>query len=144
MIKPEYSPERFVNWTEIPVRFRDLDPLNHVNNSVINSYFEEARINFIQHVPEFRKSMDTARSFVLVHLELSYIKPIVYGDSLIVGSSVLEYGNSSIKAIQAIYESSTKELKAVAETTGVWFNLKTNRPDRLPEVVAREKYLFKK
>lgn len=144
MIKPEYSPERFVHWTGIPVRFRDLDPLNHVNNSVFNSYFEEARINFIQHVPEFRKSMDTARSFVLVHLELSYIKPIVYGESLIVGSSVLEYGNSSIKAIQAIYESSTKELKAVAETTGVWFNLKTNRPDRLPEVDAREKYLFKK
>lgn len=143
MIRPDYREDRFFHWTRIPVRFRDLDPLNHVNNSVFNSYFEEARIDFIRHVPEFRNSMDTNHSFVLVHLELSYIKPILYPDSLLVGSSILEYGNSSIKALQAIYSKESKELKAVAETTGVWYSLEKGRPARLPEVSGRNQYLFK-
>ena len=51
MNRPKYDPNAFFHWTTIKVRFRDLDPLNHVNNSVFNTYLEEARIDFIQHVP---------------------------------------------------------------------------------------------
>ncbi|WP_069130998.1 acyl-CoA thioesterase [Rhodohalobacter halophilus] len=143
MEKPTYRPDLFYHWTEIAVRFRDLDPLNHVNNAVFNSYFEEARIQFIHHIPEFKASVKSGFSFVLVHLELDYIKPILMGETILVGSSVEEYGNSSIKGFQAIYSKKEKELKAVAKTTGVWFNLEKNRPARLPDMIDREKYLFK-
>ncbi len=143
MIKPEYNPESFFHWTELRVRFRDLDALNHVNNAVFNTYFEEARVQFIEDIPEFKSSVQSGFSFVLVHLELDYIKPILFKDTILIGSAVEEFGNSSIQGFQAIYSKHNKELKAVAKTTGVWFNLKKNRPARLPELTNRENYLFK-
>ncbi len=143
MDKPVYHPDTFFNWTEINVRFRDLDPLKHVNNSVFNSYFEEARINFIGQIPEFDNSMQQGNSFVLVHISIDYIKPIFFGDSVLVGTSVTELGNSSVNGFQAIYSKETKELKAVAKTTGVWFDLKKNRPSRLPEIKQPENYFYK-
>jgi len=143
MIKPEYNPESFFHWTELQVRFRDLDALSHVNNAVFNTYFEEARVQFIEEIPEFKKSFQSGFSFVLVHLELDYIKPILFKDTILIGSAVEEFGNSSIHGFQAIYSKKSQELKAVAKTTGVWFDLKKNRPARLPELTNRENYLFK-
>jgi len=143
MIKPEYNPESFFHWTELRVRFRDLDALNHVNNAVFNTYFEEARVQFIEDIPEFKSSVQSGFSFVLVHLELDYVKPILFKDTILIGSAVEEFGNSSIEGFQAIYSKNSKELKAVAKTTGVWFDLKKNRPARLPQLKNRENYLFK-
>jgi len=143
MIKPPYHKDQFFHWTTIPVRFRDLDPLNHVNNAVFNTYFEEARIDFIQAIPEFNRSMKQGFSFILVHLEIDYIQPVFLEETLLVGSSVQEYGNSSIHGIQAIYDQKSHTLKAVAKTTGVWYNLEKQRPARLPELPDRNQYLFK-
>ncbi len=141
--KPEYHPDSFYHWCEMDIRFRDLDPLNHVNNSVFNTYLEEARIQFVQNVNEFRESMKQNKSFVLVHLEIDYLKPIQYNDKILIGSALEELGNSSIHGFQAIYGLNQHDLKAVAKTTGVWFDLATQRPARLPQIENPEKYLFK-
>lgn len=143
MIKPDYNHSRFYHWTEMNVRFRDIDALNHVNNAVFNTYFEEARIRFIYDIPEFIQSMDAGHSFVLVRIEVDYIRPIYLTESLLIGSSVEEFGNTSIKGIQAIYSSETKELKAIARSVGVWFNLVAERPARLPEINNKNHYLYK-
>lgn len=124
------------------MRFRDLDPLRHVNNAVFNTYFEEARIDFIHNIPEIKTSMGSEKSFILVHLELDYLKPILFGESIFVGSAVESYGNTSVNAFQAIYSAGEKELKAVAKTTGVWFDLDQNKPVRLPEIDNREQYIY--
>lgn len=141
--KPKYKKDSFAHWTELPVRFRDLDAMNHVNNAVFNTYFEEARINFINDVPEFQASMSEGKSFMLVHLELDYIRPISLHETLLIGTSIVEYGNTSIKGFQAIYSKGDSELKAVAKTTGVWFDLEVNKPTKLPEIEDRDKYLYK-
>lgn len=143
MEKPKYNKDSFAHWTELHVRFRDLDALNHVNNAVFNTYFEEARINFINEVPEFQASMSEGKSFMLVHLELDYIRPIELSDTLLIGTSIEEYGNTSIKGFQAIYSKGDTELKAVAKTTGVWFDLEAQKPTNLPKIEDRDKYLYK-
>lgn len=143
MIRPEYNPETFYHWTTIKVRFRDLDPLNHVNNSVFNTYFEEARIDFIRHTPELNQAMNEGKSFILAHLEIDYIKPIFSGETILAGTAVKEIGNTSIYGIQAIYSEKSKELKAVCETTGVWFDLNKNRPSRIPDLKNPDQYRIK-
>lgn len=143
MEKPKYNRDSFVHWTELPVRFRDLDALNHVNNAVFNTYFEEARINFINEIPEFQISMSEGKSFILVHIEMDYIKPVLLNETLLIGTSVESYGNTSILGFQAIYSKGASELKAVAKTTGVWFDLELNKPTKLPEIKDRDKYLYK-
>jgi acyl-CoA thioester hydrolase len=64
-------------------------------------------------------------------------------ESLLIGTSVEEYGNTSIKAFQAIYSKGDSELKAVAKTTGVWFDLEEQKPTKLPDIKDRDKYLYK-
>jgi len=109
---------------------------------VFNTYFEEARIQFIQAVPELRKSMGRGYSFVLAHLDLKYIQPVEYGETIVIGSSLKSIGNSSVEGIQGLF-SNDDTLKAVAKTTGVWYDVDKKRPARLPDIENPDRYLLK-
>lgn len=141
MNKPAYQKENFPHWFTQNVRFRDLDTLKHVNNAIFNTYYEEARISFIQVVPELARQMQEGYSFVLAGITISYIKPVTFPSRLLVGSGVKNLGNSSITSFQAIYKEDTKELVSVAEASGVWFDLEKQRPTRLPEIKDSESYM---
>ena len=142
MYRPVYDPAKFFHWYKLPVRFRDIDPLNHVNNAVYNSYFEEARIHFISDVPEWATGFSEGKSFVLVKCTIEYLKPVLYPSDLLIGSSILSTGNSSVEAFQAIYSAKDETLHSVAVTKGVWFDLKRQRPSPLPEVSNLEAMTF--
>lgn len=133
MEKPSYRKESFPHWTTISVRFRDLDTLNHVNNAIFNTYYEEARISFIQKVPELSRQMQAGYSFVLAGISINYLKPVTFPSELLIGSGVTDLGNSSITSFQAIYTKDSKKLVSVAEASGVWFDIEKQRPSRLPE-----------
>jgi len=141
MARPSYNPDLFHHWHTIKTRFRDIDVLNHVNNAVFNTYFEEARINFVESVPELGDSFEKGQSYVLVKCTLEYLKPITYPSTLLIGSGFLKIGNSSIEAFQSIYEASEKQLHAVAYTKGVWFDLKAQKPTKFPDIKGIEKMM---
>ena len=141
MEKPPYQEKRFPHWFTQNVRFRDLDTLNHVNNAIFNTYYEEARISFIQIVPELARQMQEGYSFVLAGISINYIKPVTFPSKLLIGSGVKKLGNSSITSFQAIYKEDNKELVSVAEASGVWFDLEKQRPSRLPEVQDSDRYM---
>ena len=134
MNKPSYQQDLFPHWAEIPIRFRDLDPLNHVNNALFNTYYEEARIKFIQQVPAFANQLQKGFSFVLANITIDFVRPAEYPGSLMVGTGVKSTGNTSISSFQAIYLTDDKTLISVAEAHGVWFDLEKQKPSRLPEI----------
>src|SRR5262249_43847688 len=43
--------DNFPCWYPVQIRFRDLDPLAHVNNAVYFTYFEEARSYYFSDTP---------------------------------------------------------------------------------------------
>ncbi len=143
MFRPPYDPNTFYHWIEIPVRFRDLDPLNHVNNALFNTYLEEARIQFLGEVGKMQSEFTDGKTFVLVKSTIEYLQQIRYPATVLVGTGVKEVGNTSITASQAIYNNKTKELVCVGETTGVWFDMKKQRPTRLPEINNLDDMLVK-
>lgn len=138
MTHPEYQKRLFPHWTTIPIRFRDLDPLNHVNNAIFSTYYEEARITFIRQVPKIARELDRGFSFVLAELRLQFVSPGVYPADLLVGSGIKSIGNTSISSFQAIYTKQEKKLISVAEAHGVWFNVGKQRPHRLPDLEETE------
>ncbi len=142
MLKPDYQKDIFPHWTKIPVRFRDLDPLNHVNNAIFNTYFEEARIAFIQDVNKLAGQLKNGYSFVLAKIEIAFVHPVEYPANLLIGSGIKKMGNTSITSYQAIYTADDKKLAAVAEAHGVWFDLKKKRPTKLPDIPNQEKYIL--
>ncbi|MCH2448676.1 MAG: acyl-CoA thioesterase [Gracilimonas sp.] len=143
MFRPKYDPEFFYHWTEIPVRFRDLDPLNHVNNALFNTYLEEARINFLGEVGQMETEFTEGKTFVLVKCTIEYLKQIKFPATVLVGTGIGEVGNSSITAFQGIYNKETKALVGVAKSTGVWFDMKKQRPTRLPDIENLHEMIIK-
>ena len=139
MKRPIYRPELFFHWHTINTRFRDLDPLHHINNAVFNSYFEEARISLVDSVAELQQSFKEGKSFVLAKCTIEYLKPVLYPSTLLIGTGFMELGNTSIDGFQALYDANTKTLHATATTKGVWFDLRSQRPTKLPEIKGIEK-----
>jgi acyl-CoA thioester hydrolase len=143
MFHPEYNPDTFYHWTEIPVRFRDLDPLNHVNNALFNTYLEEARIRFLGEVGQMQSEFAHGKTFVLVKSTIEYLKQIKFPSTVLVGTGVKEVGNTSITAIQAIYDKKSKELACMGETKGVWYDITNQRPTRLPQLENLNEMMIK-
>lgn len=141
-MKPSYHEEAFPHWMQIPIRFRDLDPLNHVNNAIFNTYYEEARISFIADVPAFANGLENRFSFVLANIQINYLKPVEYPAELLIGSGITKLGNSSISSFQAIYHAKTKKLISTAEASGVWFDLDKQRPARVPEIENADNFII--
>lgn len=142
MLHPEYNADLFPSWITISTRFRDLDPLNHVNNALFSTFYEEARIGFIEQVPAFSGQLQNGYSFVLATIRIDFIKPVQYPADILVGSGITKIGNSSISSFQAIYHKEDKSLVSTAEASGVWFNLQTQRPARIPEIENRESFML--
>lgn len=143
MFRPEFNPDTFFHWTEITVRFRDLDPLNHVNNALFNTYFEEARIKFLGETGQMQSEFTEGKTFVLVKITIEYLKQIKFPSTVLVGTGVGEVGNSSIQAKQAIYDKKSKDLLGVGDSVGVWYDLKKQRPTKLPKIENLEEMKVK-
>lgn len=142
MHRPEYNKEAFPHWTTIPIRFRDLDPLNHVNNAIFSTYYEEARINFIQQVPKLAGQLKNGYSFVLANIEIEFVRPVEYPTDIVIGTGVKKLGNSSITSFQAIYSGEEHKLASVAQAHGVWFDLSKQRPTRIPDIEHTEQFML--
>lgn len=134
MVQPAYEKDLFPHWFTMSVRFRDLDPLNHVNNAIFSTYYEQARVHFTNNIPALAGGFEKGFSFVVVNLQIDFIKPATFPSNLLIGSGIKNKGNTSMTGFQAIYHKESKQLISVAETSGVWYNLKRQKPARLPEI----------
>jgi acyl-CoA thioester hydrolase len=83
----------------IDVRFRDLDPMGHVNNAVYATYFEHARAAYFEDVLDV--SLSEVAS-VLAHLELDFERAVELGDDVTVATRVPALGDSSITMEYAV------------------------------------------
>jgi len=144
MLKPTYDPDFFYHWYSLTVRFSDVDALQHVNNAIFNTYYEESRLRFLGEYFEMNKEFHEGRSFVMVRSEMEYLGQIKFPDKILIGTGIQKVGNSSLEAFQAIYHSETKKLLSVAVTTGVWFNVNKQRPVKLPEIKDLDKMMIKR
>lgn len=108
---------------DLEVRFRDLDPLGHVNNAVYASYCEQARIRFC------REELDldpTDLGMVVANLEVDFVRSITYGEAVTVAVTVDRVGTSSF--VLAYELEVDGETAARAETTQVAVDDDGSRP----------------
>ncbi len=114
----------------VPVRYRDLDPLNHVNHAVYASYLEAARTDYLEEVVGIAAENI---SFVIANLEIDYRQSIVKGDDPEVSLRVGRLGDSSCTMEYEI--SVGDDVVATAETTMVHIDPDTKRPSPLPDEI---------
>ncbi len=110
------------------VRFRDLDPLGHVNNAVFLSYMELARIRYFQRIsPDWLEE----GHFVVARMEVDYLRPIFLEDEVVVGARTLGIGRSSLRMEHLI----TANGEPAAKGLGVLVWLEGGKPAPIPQGV---------
>lgn len=144
-------------WYPVQIRFRDLDPLAHVNNTVYFIYFEEARSYYFDQLhlerwPAYEEDQ-------LVHLaegethnsriqtsalgshygslikenSCTYNLPMIHSDKTEIGVRVTHVGRTSFVMEQQIRDISVHErIFATGRTVMVWCNYHTGRPYPVP------------
>jgi acyl-CoA thioester hydrolase len=114
---------------ELPVRFRDLDPMGHVNNAVYATYLEHARaLYFREVVGEPLPTADT----VLVHLSIDYRSPVgLDADRVTVEMSIPRLGESSIPMEYEVRVGET--VVATAETVQVAYDRESGESKPIPD-----------
>jgi acyl-CoA thioester hydrolase len=150
-------------WYPVQVRFRDLDPLGHVNNSVFFVYLEEARSYYfdqlnLEHWPsdekdqlihssvEEEQQVHTSRiqttaigahyGSLIKKNSCIYNLPIIRSDKAEIGIQVVRVGRSSFVLELQIRDSYDHDrIFATGRTVMVWCNYHTGRPFPVPPVL---------
>ena len=122
----------------LPVRWSDMDELGHVNNAVYQTYFEQARIEWMQAVAEGGLPWPGAPGAgpVLVAVEAQFKKPVVYPATVVVRVVGGEAGRTSATLdCELAVEGDETTLYATARTVLVWIDRETGHAVPLPEAV---------
>lgn len=116
--------------TEIEIRFRDLDPMQHVNNALYVTYLEQARARFYEDVVGIPLAeIDT----VLAEIQVSYERAIEGIGSVVVGLDVGDVGTSSIPMTYEIRSPMGEERYATASSVQVYVDPDTGDSTRIPD-----------
>jgi acyl-CoA thioester hydrolase len=131
----------------IGVRFRDVDAMGHVNNAVFFTYLETARVEYIRAVGFFLparvdglpRGLDGSNPFrdqsgkglILAQIMCQFKKPIFYGQSVQVGTRVVEVGNSSFRVEQCV--EADGQLSALAEAIVVHYDYEAGKSVPIPD-----------
>lgn len=105
---------------EVDVRFRDCDPLGHVNNAVYLTYLEAARFAWWRGV--FGPDGLRQYGFIIARVEIDYRKPALPGDRLVIRMRVEAIGRSSFTVAYEIVDARTRSLIAEARSVQVAFD----------------------
>ena len=118
------SPRRF--HVRIPVRFRDLDPMGHVNNAVYFTYMEVARTLYWQEL-HHDWSYDVL-DFVVARAECDYVSAALLRETVRVDVWLSRIGNSSFVLDYEMHDVDTERLIARGKTVQVMIEEKSGRP----------------
>ena len=87
---------QFTHALPIQIRYVDIDRQGHVNNATILSYFEMARVEFLNEVVGTGNDWDR-RGLVIAHSEIDYLQPVLIQDKIIAYSRISHIGTKSFK-----------------------------------------------
>jgi len=119
----DYEKINYKHSTPVQIRFNDLDVFAHVNNTIIQEYFDLGRLYYLQQVLE--GELKTAENtLIIASIKTDFIEPIMLENNIVVKTSVYAIGEKSLKMVQLITDKQTGNEKAVCESVMVAFNKK--------------------
>ena len=117
----------------IPVRWRDLDAFNHVNNASYLSYLEEARVQWLR---SFSSDWDTITAApVMAAVQINYRVPIGWPGEVLVSQSIERLGNTSLTIGHRIESVDGGTLHCDGHVVLVWIDRVSGKPVALPDTL---------
>ncbi len=94
----------FRAWNSVSVRYNDLDPLGHVNNTAMAIFLEQARCELI--TPEL-KTFGRHLDMVLASTKLDYLHELKYPGTIEIGTIATRIGSKSFELAHGVFQGST-------------------------------------
>ena len=116
---------------EVQVRFRDLDPMNHVNNAVYLTYFEIARTAYWAAMTGSSELRDLDQ--ILAETTCTYRSPATFNERLDVWLKATRLGRSSFDFAYRINERTGGRLIATGRSVQVMYDYAAGRPIPIPD-----------
>ncbi|HEX7340393.1 MAG TPA: thioesterase family protein [Rhodanobacteraceae bacterium] len=118
----------------IAIRWRDLDAFNHVNNSNYLTYLEEARLQWLKHVPE--PWFDEHMMPVLAASHINYRRPIAWPAEIVIELTCERVGTSSLTVGHRIVDANDADcLYSDGNVVLVWMDIAAGKPVPLPDSI---------
>jgi acyl-CoA thioester hydrolase len=138
------SPERFNFRCEVPVRFRDLDAMGHVNNAVYLTYFEVGREGYaraVGFIPRGTGSPFDDFPFILAEVTCRFLAPAGVGQTLLVHLRTVAIGRKSYEFEYLITDKVSGAAAACGRSVQVYYDYRAERtvevPTELREMIER-------
>jgi acyl-CoA thioester hydrolase len=122
----------------LEVRFRDCDPLGHVNNAVYFTYLEQARFSHWRSLWGSRTLQlpPGVPGVILAHAECDYRRPARHGDTLEVRMRIASIGRTSFQYEYEIVDEQQRTV-ATARTVQVMYDYRLEKPVPIPEEIRQ-------
>lgn len=106
----------------IQVRYGDLDPQWHVNNTRTAVFIEQARFSYLMELGLFDGKSFFDLGLIVADMHIVYQAPILLGQSVRVGVRVAHIGNKSLKFEYQVEDAESGKVLTTAETVMVAYD----------------------
>lgn len=126
------DPASYRHWTTITIRYRDLDPLGHINNAVYSEWFEAARVMLTR---RFSAAGPDWLLTALARMTINFLAETIWPGEVQVGGRLLGIGNRSFRSAYGVFRDD--RCLATAECVSVWFDRRERRSVAPPAEVRQ-------
>lgn len=125
----------------IPVRFRDIDSMGHVNNAVFFTYFEEGRKAFIHELFGLERPSDF--QFILAHVSCDYLRPIKLNDKPTLQTWISSIGTKRFDMQYVLVDSNDAAVVyARGQSIQVFYDYQKNQSKPIPDHIRERLGLY--
>jgi len=123
----------FFHETPIQIRFNDVDEFGHVNNTVIQEYFDIGRIHYFHASLGADNLWKDGRQLVIVSNKTDFFQQTLSNDKIRVLTKIYRLGSKSLRMLQWIMKEGEKSATATCDSVMVGFNGNTGQGMVLPD-----------
>jgi len=125
------DPSRYPHSVEVPTRYADCDPNNHINNVALAAIIEDARVRF-HYASGFAKALPPGGQVMIVNLTIDYLAQCYYPLPITACSGVVSASGRSLRLRHLLVQNGTPA--ALAEAVVVY--VQDGKAAALPETVT--------
>lgn len=112
----------------IEVRYGDLDPQGHLNNSKYLTYFETGRIKYFAHLGLFQPGASFMNiGMIMADAHVTFKSAVEYETNIKVGVRIARLGNKSMDSEYVILDADTGEELATGSSVLVAYDYRSGK-----------------
>lgn len=115
-----------------PIRWGDMDAMNHVNNTVYFRYMEQARIEWLESLG-YATGQHAEEGPVIVNASCTFLVPLTYPGRVEVRMFAGQPGRSSLPTHYELRLAGSDKLYAHGDAKVVWIDPASGRSIALPD-----------